>query len=279
MFYRPKHSKSPSAKIKRKIIFLFTLVAAAVVCYSVTVYAYFQATVLNSGNTIRVGSYAAKIEILAEDKTLLWSSDEEILGYGADISLSSEAVPAILRITNTGALAFQYQVGLKNGDVFLLYKDKNEAGDKLVLQPGQDLDYPLEQAASVSTLRLDFRTAFQNGELQDPIEPPAHTAVGAPAAVESQPAIEPQQDALPVESAAPSAPSVPSALSSSQPSSVSEEPGGVSSRDAEGTVSLPETSLPVPAEDVSSEEASSVPAVSSQPETASYDTSSSDNMK
>ncbi|HIZ84478.1 MAG TPA: hypothetical protein H9668_08705 [Firmicutes bacterium] len=266
MFYKPKHSSSSSAKIKRKIGFLFTLVAVAVVCYSVTVYAYFQASVFNGGNTIRVGSYAAKVEILAEDQTVLWSSGEEIRGYGDEVPLQPAAVPAALRITNTGGLAFQYQVCLTAGNTALLYKTADDSADKLILPKGESVTYALQGTEAVSELWLEFRTAFQKGELQNPIEPPAEGTAGAPADRKPAPALEPQQAGEPVgNTAAP--------VSSTVPALNADESSDTSSRETEESVSLPETSRPA-AEEESSQTITSEPAATSAPETAADSTAS-----
>lgn len=257
MFYKPKHSSSSSAKIKRKIGFLFTLVAVAVVCYSVTVYAYFQASVFNGGNTIRVGSYAAQVEILTADKTRLWSSDEKILDYGDRVPVELEAASYILRITNTGSLAFQYQVGLTAENVSLLYEVQNPPDDKLVLQTGQSIEYTFswQDADTRPEPRLEFRTAFQNGVLQDPITPPSDAAAGVPADME--PAS--QQNTL----------QEGNTVSSVVSSVVSRDDGGASSPETEGTVSHPETSLPTAGEDEPLGDASSAPSVSSDEQAAS----------
>ena len=64
---QPIHKTASKASpiFRRVVVVLLTLVLS-LACYGVTVFAWFQADVLNAGNTIQSGSYAITVRI--EDK-------------------------------------------------------------------------------------------------------------------------------------------------------------------------------------------------------------------
>ena len=109
-----------SGKTMHKIIMIFVALAIAVVCYSITVYAWYQDSISNDSNSITVGTFSADIQILDESDTVLWDSAADfpdgILGYEGNISLPVGTKPVSLKITNADAdaLSFQYYLLSRN---------------------------------------------------------------------------------------------------------------------------------------------------------------------
>lgn len=65
---QPIHKTAPKASpiFRRVVVVLLTLVLS-LACYGVTVFAWFQADVLNAGNTIQSGSYGLTVFVVVED--------------------------------------------------------------------------------------------------------------------------------------------------------------------------------------------------------------------
>lgn len=65
---QPIHKTASKASpiFRRVVVVLLTLVLS-LACYGVTVFAWFQADVLNAGNTIQSGSYAITVRIEDEE--------------------------------------------------------------------------------------------------------------------------------------------------------------------------------------------------------------------
>ena len=167
-------------KTVRKMLAIIPILAAAVLCYAVTVFAWFQDSLVNSGNIIQAGRFSAAVEITQDGKSI-WSSAESlnepagILGCDEQISGISPG-EAVLRITNNSdsTLSLQYAMLLTEGDdisgpeVKLTFGALWEAqGNKTnsqdngqVLQPGWSATYTFTVNEGVSALYLQFRTAF-----------------------------------------------------------------------------------------------------------------------
>ena len=150
---------------------ILLVLVMGVCCYSVTVMAWFENQAVNAGNTIRTGEFAARIVLEDAAGSVLWSSDTEspdgIQQYGGDIVLAGGA-PARLRIYShiRSSLAFQYQIRLTAADGTVWNMTADPEGNALILEPAGDEEYPLNFREGTSSLRLDFRTAFQKSSIE-----------------------------------------------------------------------------------------------------------------
>ena len=51
----------------RRMLAVVPVMAAALICYSVNVYAWFQASIVNSGNVIQATNYSVEVQITGTD--------------------------------------------------------------------------------------------------------------------------------------------------------------------------------------------------------------------
>ncbi len=168
MMFRHEKGKntSASAKIIRQVLALIPVLAIALVSYSVTVYAWFQASLVNSGNSIQVGQFEAQVKILDGNGNELWSSGEE--------GITSYTTPAValqggytgeakLVVTNlpSSTLEFQYQAVVTAGEQDVrLTVPKTEP-----LAVGEQAEHSFTIPAGTVELQLVFRTAFKNNTM------------------------------------------------------------------------------------------------------------------
>lgn len=130
--------------------------------------------------------YLAQIDILREpgtvtDENLLWSSGQ-ISSFCGDITLDPDVSSIYLRVSSVSVstLPFQYELELlsESGSLFSV----PSAGEKYVLTPGiaaaETVTVPSGQ-----TLRLQFRTAFQNSTIVTASASKELTAYHAPGTV------------------------------------------------------------------------------------------------
>ncbi len=194
--YKPQHA-APSASVRtaRKMLALVPVLVVALVCYAIAVFAWYQAGVVNTGNTIRTGSFTARVEITTEDGQLLWSSDKVdtkgILDYSGSIDLTETGS---MRVTvsnpSTSTLAFQYRVVLSADGTSLLLTGREGDADG-ILEPNATESYAFTIPAETRNVTLEFRTAFRNSALPE-IEvqqaPETQQANGTPNALPAAPA-------------------------------------------------------------------------------------------
>ena len=168
MFQHEKgKSSSASAKIIRQVLALIPVLAIALVSYSVTVYAWFQASLVNSGNSIQVGQFEAQVKILDGEGNELWSSGEE--------GITSYTTPAIalpdnytgeakLIVTNlpSSTLEFQYQAVVTAGKQDVRLTVPKTAP----LSIGKQAEHSFTIPAGATELQLVFRTAFKNNTME-----------------------------------------------------------------------------------------------------------------
>lgn len=166
-------------KTVRKMLAIIPILAAAVLCYAVTVFAWFQDSLVNSGNIIQAGRFSAAVEI-TQGNQRVWSSAENLEGRPAGILGCDEQISgispgeAVLRITNNSdsTLSLQYAMLLTEGDLSgpevelafeALWDGTEETAsqdNEQVLQPGWSATYTFTVNEGVSALYLQFRTAF-----------------------------------------------------------------------------------------------------------------------
>lgn len=169
-------AENTSKSTIRKMLMILPVLVAAILCYSVTVFAWFQDSLTNSGNIIRTGQFTATVELTREND-VIWSSKndtpEGILGCEASIPLSSGKVTLTITNNTDSSLAFQYALLLtensKGGAAIAigegkLYNAEGEQVDKPsnppFLEPGWRAVYTFD--VTVNTVYLQFCTAFQN---------------------------------------------------------------------------------------------------------------------
>ncbi len=162
-----KHEKEAGSRISRRMLALIPVLAAAVLCYAFSAAAWFQAELLNSGNTIQAGHFAARLELVDGNGELLWSCGEPIVSDKLTIVLDAPYTgPARLRLTSADStLAFQYQLVLTAGGKLLLQMPQTE--EKLTLTPngeGASQEYPVTLTGE-KQLYLEFDAAFLAGTL------------------------------------------------------------------------------------------------------------------
>ncbi len=171
-FYRPRHAEpSGSARTARRMLAIVPILVVTLVVYAVAVFAWYQAGVVNTGNTIRTGSFAAQVEITdASGQQTLWSSAESepngILGCGEAITLASSGEMRIT-VSNlaTSTLSFQYRVALVAGDSALALTATGNA-DK-VLEPKEAETYSFTLPENTQQVTLELRTAFTGNDLPE----------------------------------------------------------------------------------------------------------------
>lgn len=167
--YEAKHKKATdNVKLVRKIAAIAMGALIALCCYCVTVYAWFQADIVNTGNAIKAGAYFPKVELLDGEGKTLWESQLTDLDQTFDLdgAEASYVDVAQIRVSNIGeegkALAFRYQVEL-TADGVRVASAIPTPDDPRELEPG-DAAAIVEVAAienDAQELRLQFHTAFK----------------------------------------------------------------------------------------------------------------------
>lgn len=73
LFYKARHrTEKESDKLLRKIIITGVIFAAAIVFYSATVFAWFQAGLSNTGNTIKAAEFSVSVSVKNEAAASVW---------------------------------------------------------------------------------------------------------------------------------------------------------------------------------------------------------------
>lgn len=73
LFYKARHrTENESDKLLKKIIITGVIFGAAIVCYSATVFAWFQAGLLNTGNTIKAARFSVLVTVKDEADNPVW---------------------------------------------------------------------------------------------------------------------------------------------------------------------------------------------------------------
>ena len=81
LFYRAKHRTEKESdkllrKIIRKIIITGVIFAAGIICYSATVFAWFQAGLSNTGNTIKAAEFSVLVTVKNEADEPVWPDSD-----------------------------------------------------------------------------------------------------------------------------------------------------------------------------------------------------------
>ena len=72
LFYKARHrTEKDSDKLLKKIIITGVIFGAAIVCYSATVFAWFQAGLLNTGNTIKAARFSVLVTVKDETNNIV----------------------------------------------------------------------------------------------------------------------------------------------------------------------------------------------------------------
>lgn len=72
LFYKARHrTENESDKLLKKIIITGVIFGAAIVCYSATVFAWFQAGLLNTGNTIKAARFSVLVTVKDETNNIV----------------------------------------------------------------------------------------------------------------------------------------------------------------------------------------------------------------
>lgn len=177
MAYRGKHHVRTSNNTMKRIIAVIPIVVLILICYTITVFGWFQDSLVSSAK-IKSGQYTAKIDILkdadgpASEDNLLWGSPENIISYDGNIELSdSRVTTAYISISNysTSSLAFQYQIELTVDDkeidlVCLNDNVESSSAGNSVINPAEVIKYRfnLPVGSDSGNIRLQLRTAFKN---------------------------------------------------------------------------------------------------------------------
>lgn len=149
----------------RRLTAIAVVALAALCCYCVTVYAWFQADIVNTGNTLTAGSYFSKVELLDREGETLWKSELTDLDQTFDLAgASSYADVAQIRVSNIGeegkALDFRYQLEL-TADGVSIASASPAPENSCVLEPGKTATVSVTVQGDVQELRLQFHTAFK----------------------------------------------------------------------------------------------------------------------
>lgn len=195
--------QSASRKTVRKMLALIPVLVLAVAAYSVSVFAWFQASLTNEGNFIQAGEFSARVELVGENNAVLWDGDHLCEYDGAVAIFPQDTATVTLRIIHQGSLPYQYQIALSSGgDRFTLTADADTPAytpdKKQILDVGETHTYTIALPASSADLRLQFRAVFQNnpvptlsngtGGQQNILSPqvPSRESTGGPASVSTE---------------------------------------------------------------------------------------------
>ena len=172
--FKSKQNVPASARLTRRMLLIIPVLAVAVLCYAFSAVAWFQASLINGGNTIRVGNFAADVALVRneaagmEADNVLWKYDGSLVDGSVDILLTNAPATAYLRVASASSstLKFQYQLTLSAGDQVLLH-EVPQGEDKLELVPvgspdgDSEVYYKVDlRGLTAGTLHLEFRASF-----------------------------------------------------------------------------------------------------------------------
>ena len=173
---------STSHKTLHRLIAALALLAAVVVGFSLTVFAYFTDSLVNAGNTIAAGRFSADLAVTADENgdTALYTQAGAV-NVNTEVTLDGYAGQTVYVRVAAGAdstVAFQFRLTVEGGGSTLLAVP--ESGANPVLEPGGEaLVYAVEVPADGRiTLRLD--TAFRTGVLTGAATTTTTTTTAAP---------------------------------------------------------------------------------------------------
>lgn len=172
----------PSRRTLHRLLAALALLAAVVIGFSLTVFAYFSDSLVNAGNTITAGWFSADLAVVADaeqpaEGDNLLDENNGIQGIDKTVTLDGYARQTVhvrLSACADSTVAFQFRLTVEGGGQVLLTVP--ETGDNPVLEPGGKA---LTYAVSVpddGRLTLHLETAFCAAELTG-----APTATTAPA--------------------------------------------------------------------------------------------------
>ncbi len=172
--FKSKQDVPASARLTRRMLLIIPVLAVAVLCYAFSAAAWFQASLINGGNTIRVGNFAADVALVRKEAAgmeadnVLWQYNGSLVDGSVDILLTNAPETAYLRVASASSstLKFQYQLTLSAGDQVLLH-EVPQGEDKLELVPVGSPDgdskvyYKVDLSGlTAGTLHLEFRASF-----------------------------------------------------------------------------------------------------------------------
>ena len=172
--FKSKQDVPASARLTRRMLLIIPVLAVAVLCYAFSAVAWFQASLINGGNTIRVGNFAADVALVRNEEAgmeadnVLWQYNGSLVDGSVDILLTDAPATAYLRVASASSstLKFQYQLTLSAGDQVLLH-EVPQGEDKLELVPvgspdgDSEVYYEVDlRGLAAGTLHLEFRASF-----------------------------------------------------------------------------------------------------------------------
>ena len=161
----------PSRRTLHRLLAALALLAAVVIGFSLTVFAYFSDSLVNAGNTITAGWFSADLAVVADaeqpaEGDNLLDENNGIQGIDKTVTLDGYARQTVhvrLSACADSTVAFQFRLTVEGGGQVLLTVP--ETGDNPVLEPGGKA---LTYAVSVpddGRLTLHLETAFCAAEL------------------------------------------------------------------------------------------------------------------
>ena len=161
----------PSRRTLHRLLAALALLAAVVIGFSLTVFAYFSDSLVNAGNTITAGWFSADLAVVADaeqpaEGDNLLDENNRIQGIDKTVTLDGYARQTVhvrLSACADSTVAFQFRLTVEGGGQVLLTVP--ETGDNPVLEPGGKA---LTYAVSVpddGRLTLHLETAFCAAEL------------------------------------------------------------------------------------------------------------------
>ena len=73
LFYKARHrTEKDSDKLLKKIIITGVVFGVGIICYSATVFAWFQAGLSNTGNTIKAAEFSVSVSVKDESADSVW---------------------------------------------------------------------------------------------------------------------------------------------------------------------------------------------------------------
>lgn len=135
LFYKARHrTEKESDKLLRKIIITGVIFAAAIVFYSATVFAWFQAGLSNTGNTIKAAQFSVLVTVKDEADASVWPD--------SDGSYKLEGNTAYSITLTGGGNAKNGYCKISGGDVTLYTANIQENGSiKFSYVPASGGDY------------------------------------------------------------------------------------------------------------------------------------------
>lgn len=179
---------NPSRKTLHRLVAALALLAAVVVGFSLTVFAYFTDSLVNAGNTIAAGRFSADLAVTAYENgdNPLYNTQAGVERVDDEVLLDGYAGQKVYVRLSAGAdstVAFQFRLTVEGGGHTLLAVP--ESGVNPVLAPdGEALTYAVEVPADGRlTLHLDtaFCAAVLTGALTTTTTTASPTTAPAPA--------------------------------------------------------------------------------------------------